>query len=331
VKLGSSRWLLAAVLVLLAGTGLYLYFRPNQPKVLEGPELPPKNAYPLLVQIGAQVKLPPRNAEDKDPVSLTRLIQDNSKSIELTLQAMRLPSVVNSAHSESLLDKSVDEHESLRALSRLLKLRAEWLQMTNQTAAAAHAYVDLVQFGDAISHGGPMLHHLNRIAIQRPAFAALKGLAPALSVGELRLVCRKLEELSPGMESLERVLENESRFFKNSALEREYNILERRSLKIRLKATDERFAKKFQEVEAERALLLVGLALKSFEGEHGTLPPALQILTESQLKNLPTDPFAPGRAFRYRADLRTIWSVGENGKDDAGALDDIPWRIPNKS
>ncbi len=63
----------------------------------------------------------------------------------------------------------------------------------------------------------------------------------------------------------------------------------------------------------------VALAALRYKAKHGRLPGALAALVPDFLKAVPPDPF-DGKPLRYRADAAglTVYSVGENLKDDGG-------------
>jgi hypothetical protein len=75
---------------------------------------------------------------------------------------------------------------------------------------------------------------------------------------------------------------------------------------------DDLFPRNVARTEAVR----LRIALRMFETRHGRLPKSLAMLAdETVLPNVPTDPF-DGKPFKYSAKRRTIWSVGQDGKND---------------
>jgi hypothetical protein len=83
-----------------------------------------------------------------------------------------------------------------------------------------------------------------------------------------------------------------------------------------------------RELEAQRAVLLTGVALLRYEAKHRVLPRTLTPLTTGGLlKRLPSDPHAGG-PLRYRPTARRVWSVGADKKDDGGAHTDTVFRLP---
>ncbi|RBP45098.1 hypothetical protein DES53_10394 [Roseimicrobium gellanilyticum] len=63
------------------------------------------------------------------------------------------------------------------------------------------------------------------------------------------------------------------------------------------------------------------LALRLHELEHGSLPDTLGALVPSYLPAVPTDIFS-GTPFLWNAKLQVLYTVGKNGKDDGGTIDE---------
>lgn len=80
--------------------------------------------------------------------------------------------------------------------------------------------------------------------------------------------------------------------------------------------------------QAENALLLVALALRSYGLEHGAYPATLAILRPKYLKAMPDDPFALSGPLRYKClgQKYVLYSVGPDGKDDGGRPIFDAWR-----
>lgn len=94
---------------------------------------------------------------------------------------------------------------------------------------------------------------------------------------------------------------------------------------------DKTYAYRTRRFSSTRALtsdyiLLLRLALRAYQLEHGAPPPNLQALVPAYLNAVPADPFGKGEPLRYRASGKThvLWSIGPDGKDDGGTP--IPWR-----
>ena len=93
----------------------------------------------------------------------------------------------------------------------------------------------------------------------------------------------------------------------------------------------------FKETQAQmaNALLLTTLALQAYRMEHGTYPKTLPELVQGgYLSRIPTDPFAPNGALRYRLKTPThflLYSVGPDAKDDGGKPIFHSNNTPNRS
>jgi hypothetical protein len=74
---------------------------------------------------------------------------------------------------------------------------------------------------------------------------------------------------------------------------------------------------------AQRRLAAVALAVRGYALAHGgQLPPTLQDLVPKYLPAVPTDPLTAGQPLIYSLDQAIVYSVGKDGKDDAGQSDD---------
>ena len=77
--------------------------------------------------------------------------------------------------------------------------------------------------------------------------------------------------------------------------------------------------------QAENDLLMLEFALRAYRLDHGSYPAALAQLLPAYLHSIPPDPFGAGEPLHYRRTGQgyTLYSIGPNGKDDHGSIDDI--------
>ena len=78
--------------------------------------------------------------------------------------------------------------------------------------------------------------------------------------------------------------------------------------------------------ETDRSFALCAIALKRYAQRHGTLPGALADLVPEFLETVPVDYF-DGKAMKYHLNASgnfTLYSVGQDGKDDGGDLSLMP-------
>lgn len=78
--------------------------------------------------------------------------------------------------------------------------------------------------------------------------------------------------------------------------------------------------------ETERSMTICAVALKRYSLRHGKLPPALNSLVPDFLAAVPTD-YMDGQPMKYHLNTEgsfTLYSAGENGKDDGGDSNLLP-------
>jgi hypothetical protein len=80
---------------------------------------------------------------------------------------------------------------------------------------------------------------------------------------------------------------------------------------------------------ATKAALLVAIAARRYELEHGRLPETVgELVRSGVLAEHPIDPFS-GRPLGYDARRRRVWSVGADGRDHGGTAE--PWTASVKA
>jgi hypothetical protein len=84
------------------------------------------------------------------------------------------------------------------------------------------------------------------------------------------------------------------------------------------------FAKRFNEVFSVRGTQLL-LALKAYKQDTGNLPNSLQELVPKYIPESMEDPF-DGKALRYSAEKKIIYSVGKDLIDNGGAISADDWK-----
>ncbi len=73
-------------------------------------------------------------------------------------------------------------------------------------------------------------------------------------------------------------------------------------------------------------VLMLRLALRAYQIEHGTPPRDLQSLVPAYIQAVPADPFGKGEPLRYKTDgvIYMLWSIGPDEKDNGGTP--ISWK-----
>lgn len=95
-----------------------------------------------------------------------------------------------------------------------------------------------------------------------------------------------------------------------------------------LTSVDRAFAKE----QARQAAFLTVLAVRLYQKKNGGLPADLQALVDASiLSEMPADPFSgTGEPLLYKreGDKVVVWSLGENGVDDGGMVDNLLFKGP---
>ena len=83
---------------------------------------------------------------------------------------------------------------------------------------------------------------------------------------------------------------------------------------------------KYTVTQTENGLLLIRLALRAYQAEHGSYPASLEKLTPTYLAQIPSDSFAATGPLQYKVQGKQylLYSIGPDGKDDGGKPIDQP-------
>jgi hypothetical protein len=80
------------------------------------------------------------------------------------------------------------------------------------------------------------------------------------------------------------------------------------------------------ELASSTRLIIAALGIERYRHKHSKLPARLADLVPEFLEAVPRDPLADTEvSYRLMDGEFSLWSVGLNGKDDAGADDDVTW------
>ena len=100
-------------------------------------------------------------------------------------------------------------------------------------------------------------------------------------------------------------------------------------ISLLLPAVD-RIGNSHDRIEQSHQNLQLAFALAAYRADNGKYPATLDLLAPKYLAKIPSDLFNDKPLiYKPNATGYVLYSVGENGKDDNGAVDDLTVRMPN--
>jgi Bacterial type II secretion system protein G. len=194
----------AALVLLLAGGG-WLWHANRVPKVhIPAFDEPTPNGYADLVKawermvrrghveaaIGSGERQTDQFGHVLTPAERAALVAENAPALAAAREALKLPIQVPPARS---IDLTYPEFARFRTLSRLMCLEGRVLEERGEKGAAAAAYLDAMQMGNALMGRSFLLSRLVGIACEAIGRNSLLPLADRLTADEARETARRLE------------------------------------------------------------------------------------------------------------------------------------------
>ena len=300
-----------AALLLIAGLVVILFFgRPSFPP------LPNPNGYDDLIRAGQAVRGNFGDLANAD--NLRTVVATNADALRLLRAGLARNCSVPTAAVIANFGGVSGDLIALKSLAKLLNAEGRLAEAEDRPLDAAQSYLDAMQLGDKMSHGGLMIHRLVGIASQGIGTISFVKLLPKLTCDQMRPLISQLEQIDGETVAWEEVLKNEDRFARaqlgNFPNPIQWAVQSWNARTIRKACKDRNDL-----ATARLRLLAVELAIRCFRCEEGIAPPHLQHLLPKYLHRMPTDPFT-GLSLVYKQ-TGTNWllySVGSDRVDDGG-------------
>lgn len=282
------------------------------------PPLPNPNGYDDLIQAGKSITGPIADFPKLSAVELQALVLTNSEALRLCRVGLSRTCSVPTEASATNFNATLPEVADLKRLAQLLAAEGRLAELEHRPADAARSYVQALQLGNGISHGGFLIHRLVGIAIQAIGGTRLAKLIPELSPPEAGTILPMLDLLDAHAVSWQEVMRNE-RLFTRYQLKKLPNFVSVIAGWWSTRSTKERTLERHNAAVAHIRLMALQVALRCYAAENNAAPAKLDELVPKYLSHLPADPFS-GEAFIYKPHQTNwlIYSVGPDGVDDGG-------------
>ena len=116
-------------------------------------------------------------------------------------------------HGTGLTQVELDRAQKLRHLGRVLAAAGRNHLEMDDLAGAVDDYFQVVQLGDALMHGGVMLHEMMGAAIQGTGLEGLRHLTPQLDAAACQELVARLSKLDAQQEAFDDIALREWQWF----------------------------------------------------------------------------------------------------------------------
>jgi hypothetical protein len=164
-------------------------------------------------------------------------------------------------------------------------------EMEHRTNDAARFYLDGIRYGEEAFRGGLMIDRLVGIACQASAMHWLEKTVGGLNSETCRFAVRTLRGIDRRQEPMQSVSRNESEWRR-----RVFPLWKRLQALIPIPSrnpliqAEKAIASKSDQVELQLKRLMIDLAARAYELDHGRHPKSSSELVPDYLDSIPTDP-----------------------------------------
>ena len=278
--------------------------------------LPNPNGYDDFLKAGALVVGDAGNAWAFEKDQLGKFVSDNAETFQvLRLGLTRKCSVPTDS---AITNSPVKDLVKLRRVSQLLEAEERLAELEDRARDASRTCLDIIRFGNEISRGGVMIDRMIGVACESLGGSRLVPVALKLDCEQLKPVVGELEQMDSGAVRWDEIRKNEKKF-EWYRLRKMHNPIRWIIDTWQAQSVIKRAKERHDLLVARLRLLIVDLALRCYQAEHGRGPGQLEQLVPTHLKRVPMDPFS-GRSLIYRPSGTNwlLYSVGLDGMDHGG-------------
>lgn len=285
-----KKWKYGAVIIAAVGVLLgFLLALPRPPRPL--PPVP--NGYDTLIQAAGQARtFEPLSYGEANEAELRRMVDANKSALALARSGLTQECQVTFDYRLSLAvsaDRFLPTLGQVKKLALAFRAQGELAERESKANEAARNYVDGIQFAQQFCRGGLLIHRLVGVACEGMQLDALQSLGSSLDAQACKDLARRLEQLDKHREPLTSTWEAESSWALRSG-----NTIER--IKNRIgwlvssksrQSMQEKTTPKLEQIVLRERDLMLRLAARAYELDHGTPPKEPRDLVPEYLSAAP--------------------------------------------
>jgi hypothetical protein len=251
------------------------------------PVLPSPNGYDDFVKAGQMLSGDVSGYRDLTEAQLRSLVMTNAGALNLMRTGLCHDCRVVLAYSVTNTS-FLSDLAALKRLAQALAAEGRLAELDSRPGDAARCYSDMIRLGCETSRGGRVIESLVGIAIESIGDSQLQKLISMLDAIQCRTAATALETADLRRDSPAAILQQERDWCRRAyGLKGQFT----RLLTFRLtRQTEQRLVSKFDAQRTQTRRLLVTLAVRAYQLEHGVPPDNLSALVPLYLKALPQNP-----------------------------------------
>jgi hypothetical protein len=274
----------------LAVAVVLMWFLWPAPKDIPAPPLPSPNGYDDFVKAGKLLDLAWHDYSRMSAEELRAYMRTNQEPLQLVRLGLTRECWKPLEYSKKY-ERSLNELSDMKKLAQLISAEGRLGQAEGRYGDAARAHLDNLSLGQLSSNGGLIIDKLVGLAIETTGIVGVERVADRLTAREARTV---IEALQAGDSRSTAPAE----FIARTRLwsKRVYSLGDRiramwqYRMLLPERGADALFTAKIHRTDRLRRQLMLNLAARAYELEHGKRPLRAEDLVPSVLRAVPKDP-----------------------------------------
>jgi hypothetical protein len=257
-------------------------------ETLEYPPFPAPNGYGILLQAADNTKTLDGDVESMSRGVLETYLSIHDEALKIAQSAFQHDSRAILDGESEFTERHSEELDGFRRLERLFIAQALLAESKVQVSVALDAYLDVLEIAAVVSRGG-VVDNLNAgNVIHEKGCLGVESLIRKLSKDRIRAAIEKISEIDqrrPGADELREwshLLDQTLHEGRNATLNQEQVDEKERALEVAIESTNEQ--------QKRLRILLLRLAVRSFEFQNGKQPEFLSLLNPEYLPQNPINP-----------------------------------------
>ena len=288
----SRNWLMvllllpAAVILAIVGLSIFNATRPLPPVR----PLPNPNGYDALVKAGEMAAI---ETGDFSETKLEDLRAQTAKNYG-ALQAARIGLQEDCAVPLQFslnVSQHLPELADFKRLAQAFVVEGQRAEMENRPGDAVKSYFDTIRLGHKSAQGGVLIDQLVGTAIEAMGVSHLQKLVDQLDAKTCQETAATLEILDAQKQTWTEVMQQERAWVRRAYPDIKYRWSEL-VVSSSLKKGIQKAEQKFKNQQSKTRQLLVDLAARAYQLDHGRRPASVADLTPDYLRAVPKDPFS---------------------------------------
>jgi hypothetical protein len=261
------------------------------PKEPPAPPLPSPNGYDDFVKAGKLLDPTPPDYSRMPLEELRAYIGTNQEPLRFVRLGLTRECWKPIEYSKTYYDQHWNELSDMKKLAQLISAEGRLGQAEGRYGDAARAHLGNVSFGQLSSNGGLIIEKLVGLAIEAVGIVGLERVADRLTARETRTVIEALQASDSRSKAPAEFVARDRLWSKRvyTLGDRIRGIWQYRTLRPD-RAADAKFAEKIHKIDRHRRQLMLNLAARAYELEHGKRPVRAEDLVPSVLRAVPKDP-----------------------------------------